>query len=62
MRAGDGAGPHFILCASLQSGKKRVVYIFPREESYILKLLTFLLIRRYDYIFAGNHYSFRPCR
>lgn len=56
MRAGDGAGPHFILCASLQSGKKRVGYIFPREESYILKLLTSLLIRRYDYIFADNHY------
>ena len=62
MRAGAGAGPHFILCAPLQSGKKRVGYIFPREESYILKLLTSLLIRRYDYIVAGNHYSFRACR
>lgn len=41
------------------STKKRTVYIFPREENYVLKLLTYLLIRHYDHIFAKNLYSFR---
>lgn len=41
------------------SSKKRVVYSFSREENYVLKLLTYLLIRQYDNIFAKNLYSFR---
>lgn len=41
------------------SSKKRIVYSFSREENYVLKLLTYLLIRQYDYIFAKNLYSFR---
>ena len=36
----------------IASIKKRVVYTFPQEENYILKLLTYLLIRRYDNIFS----------
>lgn len=43
----------------VDSGKKRVVYIFGREENYVLKLMTFLLIRKYDAIFAANLFSFR---
>ena len=39
--------------------KKRVVYIFPKEENDLLKLLTYLLIRKYDSIFYSNLYSFR---
>lgn len=41
------------------SSKKRIVYSFSREENYVLKLLTFLLIRQYDHVFARNLYSFR---
>lgn len=41
------------------SNKKRVVYIYSREENNVLKLLTFLLIRKYDSIFSPNLYSFR---
>ena len=41
------------------SAKKRIVYSFSREENYVLKLLTYLLIRQYDHIFAKNLYSFR---
>lgn len=41
------------------SSKKRTVYTFSREENYVLKLLTYLLIRKYDYVFAKNLYSFR---
>lgn len=42
------------------SEKKRVVYLYPRKETIVLKLLTFLLIRRYDDVFSDNLYSFRP--
>lgn len=41
------------------SSKKRIVYSYSREENYLLKLLTFLLIRQYDQVFAKNLYSFR---
>lgn len=41
------------------STKKRTVYTYSREENYVLKLLTYLLIRQYDHIFAKNLYSFR---
>ncbi len=53
--------PRKKIISKVQSSKKRVVYVFPREENYIQKLLTFLLIRRYDYAFAKNLYSFRAC-
>lgn len=51
--------PRKRLISKLNNGKKRTVYIFPPEENYILKLMTFLLIRRYDSVFADNLYSFR---
>ncbi len=41
------------------TGKKRIVYIYSEAEGYVLKLLTFLLQRKYDYLFADNLYSFR---
>ena len=44
------------------SEKKRTVYIYPKAENYCLKLLTFLLIRKYDHLFADNLYSFRAHR
>lgn len=43
----------------IDSTKKRIVYTFPQEENYILKLLTYLLIRKYDGIFSSSLYSFR---
>ncbi len=41
------------------SSKKRAVFIFPREENFVFKLLTYLLMREYDGIFCDNLYSFR---
>ncbi len=41
------------------STKKRTVYVFPDKENMVLKLMTYLLIRKYDYLFAPNLYSFR---
>ncbi|MBR4554482.1 MAG: hypothetical protein IKO27_02700 [Ruminococcus sp.] len=44
------------------SRKKRVIYTYPKPENTVLKLLTFLLLRRYDGIFPEGLYSFRPGR
>ncbi len=44
------------------SEKKRTVYIYPKNENTVLKLLTWLLIRHYDGLFDDNLYSFRAGR
>ncbi len=44
------------------TGKKRIVYTFGKEENYILKLLTYLMIRKYDGMFQPSLYSFRVRR
>ena len=45
----------------LGTGKKRIVFVFPQEENFVLKVLAFLL-RNYEAGFAGNLYSFRASR
>lgn len=40
--------------------KKRVVYTYPKAENMVLKLLTYLLLRKYDGLFSTGLYSFRP--
>ncbi len=47
------------LISKMGSDRKRVVYTFGREFNYLLKLLTFMLLRRYESQFAPNLYSFR---
>ena len=42
------------------SSKKRVVYSLPEDETMVLKLLTWLMIRKYDSYLPENLYSFRP--
>lgn len=42
------------------SSKKRVVYSLPEDETMVLKLLTWLMIRKYDACLPNNLYSFRP--
>ena len=42
------------------SMKKRTVYTYPDDENEVLKLLTFLLLRKYNTLFSPNLYSFRP--
>ena len=39
--------------------KKRTVFLFPPEENYVLKLMTWLLERQYDSLFSEDLYSFR---
>ena len=48
------------LIAKEASDKKRVVYTLPEEETMVLRFLTWLMIRKYDYIFSPCLYSFRP--
>ena len=42
------------------SSKKRVVYSLPEDETMVLKLLTWMMIRKYDACLPENLYSFRP--
>ena len=40
--------------------KKRVVYCYPKNETTVLKLLTHLMLRKYDGMFSEGLFSFRP--
>ena len=54
--------PKKAVISKLSSSKKRTVYICPEPENTVLKLLTWLLLRRYDSLFSDGLYSFRPGR
>lgn len=47
------------LINKVNKSKKRVVYLYNREENYILKLITYLFSKEYDEKYASNCYSFR---
>lgn len=46
--------------AKSDTSKKRIVYCLPEDETIVLKLLTWLMIRKYDWFLSENLYSFRP--
>lgn len=48
--------------SKMNSPKKRIVYTYPTAENYVLKLMTYLLLRQYDGCFSDNLYSFRSGR
>ena len=48
--------------SKMNSTKKRIVYTYPSAENQVLKLLTYLLLRKYDDRFSDNLYSFRAGR
>ncbi len=52
--------PKKTVISKLDSQKKRVVYTYPEAENMVLKLLTHLILRKYDYLFNDGLYSFRP--
>ena len=54
--------PRRSVISKMSTGKKRVVYTYPREQNLVLKLLTFLLLRQYDGLFSEGLWSFRPGR
>ena len=58
---GEGfAPPRKSEISKMSTGKKRIVYTYAEGENWVLKLLTWLLQRKYDHLFAYNLYSFRP--
>ena len=61
-RGGTFAPPRKSEISKMSSDKKRIVYTYAGDENWVLKLLTWLLQRKYDYLFADNLYSFRPCK
>ncbi len=50
--------PRLAVLNKKYSKKKRSVFIFPKEENIVLKMISYLLFR-YDYLFTPNLYSFR---
>ncbi len=54
--------PRKSVISKMGSDKKRVVYTYPKAENTVLKLLTYLMLRKYDNIFSAGLYSFRPGR
>ena len=61
IRRGEGVSvPCKKRIAKADSSKKRIVYSLPEDETMVLKLLTWLMIRKYDSFFSDNLYSFRP--
>ncbi|MBQ6549947.1 MAG: hypothetical protein IJL78_00880 [Lachnospiraceae bacterium] len=62
LSGGTFSVPEKKLIRKMDTDKKRAVYVFPREENYVLKLLTFLLLRKYDGLFTDDLYSFRVSR
>ena len=61
IRSGEGLSvPVKKRIPKADSTKKRIVYSLPEDEAMVLKLLTWLMIRKYDSFFSANLYSFRP--
>lgn len=54
------APPRKTAISKKSSDKKRIVYTYAQDENWVLKMLTWLLQRKYDHLFAHNLYSFRP--
>ena len=61
IKSGEGLSvPQKKRIAKADSSKKRIVYSLPEDEAMVLKLVTWLMIRKYDPFFSDNLYSFRP--
>ncbi len=54
--------PKKAIISKQNSSKKRIVYTYPKNENLVLKLLTHLILRKYDHLFYSGLYSFRPGR
>lgn len=54
------APPRKNVISKMSTGKKRIVYTYAETENWVLKMLTWQLQRKYDFVFAYNLYSFRP--
>lgn len=52
--------PSKSVISKMSSQKKRTVYKYPYDFNMVLKLLTYLTLRKYDSIYTPCLYSFRP--
>ena len=52
--------PKRSVISKMSSTKKRTVYTYPPAENMVLKLLTYLMLRKYDGLFSDGLFSFRP--
>ncbi len=52
--------PSKAVISKMSSQKKRTVYKYPYNFNMVLKLLTYLTLRKYDHIYTSSLYSFRP--
>ena len=52
--------PSKSVISKMSSRKKRTVYKYPYDFNMLLKLLTYMTLRKYDTIYSPNLYSFRP--
>ena len=52
--------PSKSIISKMSSQKKRTVYKYPYDFNMVLKLLTYLTLRKYDSIYTPGLYSFRP--
>ena len=52
--------PSKAIISKMSSQKKRTVYKYPYGFNMLLKLLTYMTLRKYDHIYSNNLYSFRP--
>lgn len=59
LRGESFAPPKRKAISKMRSEKKRIVYTYAPAENRVLKLLSWLLHRKYDHLFAENLYSFR---
>ena len=50
--------PRRAVISKMSSQKQRIVYIYPEPENTVLKLLTYLLLRKYDGLFSDGLFSF----
>lgn len=48
--------------SKMHSERKRIVYTFPPAENWVLKIMTHLLLRKFDHLFSPGLYSFRAGR
>ncbi len=61
-RKEDFVLPSRSVISKLGSEKKRTVYTYPYDENTVIKLLTHLMLVKYDHLFSRGLYSFRPGR
>ena len=59
---GEFSLPARSVISKQSSQKKRTVFTYPMPENTVLKLLTYLMLRKYDGIFSNDLFSFRPGR